>query len=217
MNLTCLYEMMDKAFDVENWWPSESPFEIMIGAILTQQTSWESVDRTLRTMRREGVLSPSSMASMDGARLEDIIRPCGFYRQKAERVQSLARYIVERYGGSPSPLLEKEVEEARRELLSLKGVGKETADSILLFAGHRPVFVAASYVSRVLERTGVFSSRDYDEIQRFVESSLPGPPEHLARLYALFVQLAKTYCKSSPLCHQCPLREYCPFPRQTRK
>lgn len=217
MNLPRLYEMMDRAFDVEEWWPSESEFEIMIGAILTQQTNWESVGRVLEIMRHGGVLSPAYMTSMDRARLEEMIKPCGFYRQKAERVQLLARYLMDTYKGSTSSLLEKEIEEARNELLSLKGVGKETADSILLFAGHRPKFVAAAYVSRVLRRTGVFDSNSYDQVQRFVESSFPHSPDRLARLYALFVQLAKTYCRARPLCHLCPLREECPFPHQERK
>jgi len=183
----------------------------MAGAILTQQTTWEKVEETLDELRERNVLSPQSIVGIDQSALEQILRPCGFFRQKARRLKALASYLVDRYDSDPRPLLEKGLDEAREELLSLKGVGEETADSILLFAGNRPKFVAATYVARVFTRTGVLGSSRYGEIQRFVESSLAPDPAVYAKLYAKIVELAKTYCLRRPRCAACPLRPTCAY------
>jgi endonuclease-3 related protein len=209
MDIHELYRFLLDRYDVGNWWPSDSPFEVMVGAILTQQTSWESVTVSLSMMRERGLLSPDVMSRTDPGEIEEMVRPCGFYRQKSQRVIAIARYLEEEWGGDPDRMLEGDLYEARERLLSLQGVGKETADSILLFAGRRPKFVAAAYVSRVLSRTGVLVSSDYDEIQRFVEREFSTDPDELASLYALIVQLAKTHCRSRSECGSCPLRREC--------
>ena len=209
MDLDLLYVRLQERFDVEDWWPSESAFEVMVGAILTQQTNWDNVEKSLDVLRRKNMLEPDKLANADIGVLEEAIRPCGFYHQKAERIRGLAIHIQREYGGSPELLLGKDLESARQELLSLRGVGKETADSILLFAGRRPKFIAAAYVVRIMGRTGLFDSGDYDEVQRYVESGFSDDPMHLGRLYALLVQLAKTHCRSSPSCAECPLELDC--------
>lgn len=216
MELQQLYEILDSVFDVENWWPADSAFEVMVGAILTQQTSWENVSRVIGSLKKSDLLSPIKLAAIDREELERIVRPCGFYRQKAERIQHLARFLIERYQGMPEMLLNKDTEEARKELLSINGIGKETADTILLFAGNHPKFVAAAYVSRIFRRTGIFDSDDYDQIQQFVEKHFSRSPEKLARLYALLVQLAKVYCKAKPLCNRCPLNSHCSYQNQKK-
>lgn len=216
MELQQLYEILDGVFDVENWWPSDSSFEIMVGAILTQQTSWENVSKVIDVMKGKDLLSPVRLAGIGKEELERIVRPCGFYRQKAERIQRLARFLVDKYQGAPEKLLGKDTEDARKELLSIKGIGKETADTILLFAGNHPKFVAAAYVSRIFRRTGIFDSDDYDRLQQFVEDEFSRSPEKLARLYALLIQLAKTYCKVKPLCGRCPLRNRCSYHLQKK-
>jgi len=160
MEVRTLYNMLIEHFDVKNWWPSDSTFEVMVGAILTQQTNWENVDCCLHSLRDRGLLSPESMANADPVEIEEMVRPCGFYRQKSDRIMMLARYLEEEWDGDPDMMLEGDVVEARTRLLSLNGVGKETADSILLFAGGRPKFVAAAYVSRVFSRTGVLDSQE---------------------------------------------------------
>lgn len=209
MDLDLLYTRLQEHFEVEDWWPSESAFEVMVGAILTQQTNWDNVEKSLNELRRMGLLEPSKLAQADSNVLEEAIRSCGFYRQKAERIRGLALHIQLEYGGMPELLLNKEIGSAREELLSLKGVGKETADSILLFAGMRPKFVAAAYVLRILSRTGLLYSTDYDEVQRYVESRFSNDPADLGRLYALLVQLAKTHCRPYPRCEGCPLELEC--------
>jgi endonuclease-3 related protein len=209
MDLNLLYNRLQERFEVEDWWPSESAFEVMVGAILTHQTNWDSVEKSLNELRRKGLLEPGKLAYADTSMLEEAIRPCGFYRQKAERIRGLALHIQLEYEGIPELLLNKEIGSAREELLSLKGVGKETADSILLFAGKRSKFVPAAYVLRILSRTGLLDSTDYDEVQQYVESRFSDDPVDLGRLYALFVQLAKTYCRPDPRCVECPLEWEC--------
>jgi len=211
MDLRTMYERLGSRFKVDNWWPAESEFEIMIGAILTQQTSWENVEGVIADMKANNLLDVDSLVKVDNDTLEEVIMPAGFYRQKASRIKGLAEYIKVHYDSDPLAILGQPLEEARRELLSIRGIGEETADSMLLFAGHRPKFVAASHVTRILQRTGILDSEDYGEIQRYVESIVPPKPEIYAKFYALLVQLAKTHCKARPVCKGCPLEQECAF------
>ena len=212
MNLTRLLQLLREEYDVHYWWPSESPFEVMVGAILVQQTSWEGVAKVLDQLRQEGLLQVDRMASCDIEALESIVRPVGFYRQKAKRIKGLAEHIRDRHGSDPMRMLEGPTEDVRGELLSLAGIGKETADSILVFAAGRAKFVAAANSARVLDRTGVFRSKDYDEIQAFVEDRLKDGPNELRDLYALIVQLSQDVCLASPKCERCPIRSECEHP-----
>ncbi|MCE5297061.1 MAG: endonuclease [Euryarchaeota archaeon] len=202
---------MSEEYDVEDWWPSGSPFEVMVGAVLTQQTVWETVSKVLDEMRERGLMDVGALANADGD-LERVIRPTGFYNQKAKHLRGMSRHILDRYEGDAMAMLMQDTDAARWELLSLGGIGKETADSILLFAGGRPKFVAASYVSRVLSRTGTFSSLAYDDVQRFVESKLPRSPGAYREFYALCVQHCKSVCRTVPGCDECPLSDHCPYP-----
>ncbi len=212
MDLDRLRELLGEAYDVHDWWPSRSTFEVMVGAVLTQQTNWESVTKVLGRLRSEGLLEVDQMAICSLPQLETIIRPAGFYRQKAKRVKRMAEHLRERHGSDPMTLLGGPTDEVRDELLSLEGIGKETADSILVFGAGRAKFVAAAYSARILGRTGVFRSDDYDEIQTFVEANLKGGPESFRDIYALMVQLSKDACRSIPCCERCPLRSECEYP-----
>lgn len=211
MDLRTMYERLGASFKVKNWWPAESEFEIMIGAILTQQTTWKNVEKVMTDLKANGLLDVDSLVRIDNDTLEEIVMPAGFYRQKASRIKGLAEYIKVHYDSNPLAIMNRPLEEARRELLSIRGIGEETADSMLLFAGHKPKFVAASYVSRILKRTGILDSEDYGEIQRYVESIVPPKPEIYAKFYALLIQLAKTHCKARPICDGCPLERECAF------
>jgi endonuclease-3 related protein len=151
------------------------------------------------------------LANADG-KLEMAIRPTGFYNQKAKHLRGMSRYILDHHDGDVMAMLKQDMDAARRELLSLGGIGKETADSILLFAAGRPKFVAASYVSRVLSRTGTFSSTAYDDVQCFVESELPRSQSAYKEFYALCVHHCKSVCRSVPRCGECPLSDSCPYP-----
>lgn len=211
MDLASLYSTLDSYYSVDEWWPAESSFEVMVGAILTQQTNWSNVTRVIEDLRRWDLLSPRSMSEVSLETLEELIKPCGFYRQKARYLKNMARYLWMHYPSSVDKLFSKKLDETRSELLALKGIGEETADSILLFAGRKPVFVAATYVSRVLRRTGVMDSDSYSEIQDFVHSELGSDPETYSRLYAMVVELAKEYCLDTPRCSGCPLNDQCSF------
>lgn len=217
MDLRTLYERLSSRFDVDGWWPAESEFEVMVGAILTQQTSWENVEGVLADMKRNGIMSVRAIAAIDNDSLEEIIMPAGFYRQKASRLKGLAEYVRMHHRSDPRSILRQPLEDARRELLSIRGIGEETADSILLFAGHKAKFVAASYVARIFKRTGILDSEDYGEIQRYVESVVPARPEIYAKFYALLVQLAKTHCKARPVCRGCPVEGECAFSARRRR
>jgi endonuclease III related protein len=211
MELRRLLELLRREYDVQDWWPSDSAFEVMVGALLIQQTNWESVDKVLARLRSEGLLEVDSMASCEPSRLESIIRPAGFYRQKAKRIIGLAAHIRDRHGSDPMSMLSGPTGSIRKELLSLEGIGSETADSILVFAARRAKFVAAAYSVRVLGRTGVFRSTDYDEVQRFVESGLDGDAKDLRDLYALIVQHAREVCRAVPECNRCALAPECAY------
>ncbi|MBC7108111.1 MAG: hypothetical protein H5T41_04910 [Methanomassiliicoccales archaeon] len=211
MDLQKIYEKLLSKFVVDNWWPADSQFEIMVGAILTQQTTWEKVEEVIKKMKAQDLLNIETLASIDQEKLERIIMPVGFYRQKAERIKCLAAYLQNHYNSDPSLLLSKPLDEARNELLTIKGIGKETADAILLYAGHKGTFVAAKYCCRILMRTGLIRTDKYDDVKNFVEQNIPPDPKIYARLYALLVQLSKTHCRNKPQCQGCPLEDGCSF------
>lgn len=209
MNIEDVRRRLSESYEVHGWWPYTDAWEIMVGAILTQQTAWTNVVRVMEDMRRQGLDTVSAVADADPGHLMDTVRPCGFYRQKAERLQSLANHMMERYDGDPMNLLEEE--DARSLLLKNKGIGPETADSILLFAARRPYFVAAAYCGRILVRTGVIQSAEYHIVQEKVHGTLGRDPDVFSEFYALLVEHAKRHCRSRPLCQGCPLEPGCEF------
>ncbi|MBN1109779.1 MAG: hypothetical protein JXA45_03355 [Methanomassiliicoccales archaeon] len=197
--------------EVEGWWPSNGPFEVMVGALLTQQTTWEKVVPVLEALRREGLMAPLPLSQCPADRLTELVRPIGFLHQKVRRLQALSLYVMEEHGGDPRGMLQGDLSRRRKELLSLPGIGPETADSILLFAGGRPKFVAANYVLRVFHRTGVLLDGDYASAQHLVEERFPEDTGLYMRLYASLVEVAKSHCRSVPRCQGCPLRPECRF------
>jgi len=216
MDLRALYQHLDRVYSLGTWWPAESPLEVMVGAILVQRTNWKNAALALRRLKEGEMLSIPRLGEVDLQKLQAIIRPAGFSRQKAVRIQELVRFLDRDHGGDVDRFLSRDTSVVRQELLQLSGVGKETADAILLFAGNHPTFVAASYVSRVLDRTGVLSSKNYDEIREFVLSRIDPEPEECARLYSLLVHHAQSYCKSKPHCDRCPLSGECSYPQEEK-
>ena len=209
MDLKELCRMLLDFYKMKGWWPSGRGFEpkeleVAVGAILTQNTNWGNVEKALDAMVRNGLKSLESIISTERTRLEEIIRPSGFYRQKAERLEALARHIFS-FGsfGNFS-------REATREgLLEIKGVGPETADSILLYACGKPSFVVDAYTRRILERTGITEDSGYDMIKEMFERVLPLDYKVYGRCHAAIVEHAKRYCRKKPLCQECPLRRGC--------
>ncbi len=192
-------------------------WEIMVGAILTQNTSWKNVEKAIKALLPKNCLDMECIANVDKNELASMIRPAGYYNQKAERLQNLAGYILENWG-SLSEFFKRTTMEIREELLSLKGIGKETADSILLYAGKKPIFVVDAYTRRIFTRLGLIPREDigYDEIRGMVEESFSKEPAETRRktfneFHALLVEHAKRYCRKRPECRGCPLADFCSF------
>jgi endonuclease-3 related protein len=199
-NLTGYYRLLRRHFGHQHWWPGETPFEICVGAILTQNTAWSNVEKAIANLKRAGALSPRALYRMQERDVARLIRPSGYFNVKARRLKAFAKFLVEEHGGRVAGF-------GRAELLAVNGIGPETADSILLYACGEPVFVVDAYTKRVLVRHGIVRrSATYDEIQRlFRETAL------FKDFHAQFVAVGKTFCKSrAALCDQCPLRPLLP-------
>jgi len=203
-------------FGPQGWWPIKgvySPlkktfsdierFEIMAGAILTQNTSWSNVEKALDNLRKKDLLSPAKIAGSRLKTLKKLIHPSGFYRQKAVRLKDFSKYIV-----SKSPGLKNIT---REELLAIKGVGYETADSILLYAFERPYFIADAYTRRFAARLGILKTVEYERMRAFFERHLPRDTKIYKEFHALIVALSKQFCRKNPVCTGCPVIEYCRY------
>lgn len=212
-----IHQIFKKRFDQGTWWPHETPFEVMVGAILTQQTIWKNVDVAIENLKRAGLMDPRALADASIEDIEKCVRPSGFYKQKAARVQYLAKYLVDNYVGETEKLFEMDIEYVRNELLSLPGIGPETADSMLLYAGGRPKFVVDAYTFRIFTRLGMDFDGKYDRAQTFFEDSLPKDAELYKNFHAHLVELAKNYCRPKPLCQECPVNEYCTYHNQQNR
>ena len=173
--IRAIYRKLSRAWGPQHWWPAETPFEVIAGAILTQNTSWTNVERALANLRAARKLSVEGIRESPLAELEQLVRSSGYFRQKALRLKNFIAFLDEKYGGSLDAMLSTPTQELRAELLAQKGIGPETADSILLYAGHHPIFVVDAYTRRVLERhDAVAPDAKYDEIRELVEHALQG-------------------------------------------
>ena len=193
-------------FGPQHWWPGETPFEIMLGAVLTQNTSWRNVDMVMETLRQEGLLSFAALEALPLEVLAEKIRPSGYYNQKARRLKGLFAAIRED-SGSLEDFLAQDTHSLREKLLAIKGIGPETADSITLYAAGKPVFVVDAYTYRILLRHDLIAEEaGYEEIQDLFLGKLPAEVQLFNEYHALLVRLGKEYCKKSkPLCDACPL------------
>ncbi|NUQ66052.1 MAG: endonuclease III domain-containing protein [Pirellulales bacterium] len=190
----------------QHWWPGESPFEVMVGAVLVQNTSWKNVERAIENLRERDLLDPVALHQVPVEELAELIRPAGYYRIKARRLCNLLDLVVERYGGSLEAMFQSSLETLREELLAVNGIGPETADSILLYAGGMPTFVVDTYTHRVFARHGWidFSAR-YHEIKEHFESGLEKDPQLYNEYHALLVRVGHLHCRKTPKCAGCPL------------
>jgi endonuclease-3 related protein len=205
--LLAAYRVLLAAFGPQGWWPGETPFEVMVGAILTQNTAWRNVEKAIANLKRERVLRPAALSALPRARLAELIRPAGYYRVKAARLGNLLDYLHDRHGGSVARMLRVPAAALRAELLGVSGIGPETADSILLYAAGRPVFVVDAYTRRVFSRHGaVAPAASYAEVQALFARSLPAERALFNEYHALIVRLGKDFCRpSAPRCPDCPL------------
>lgn len=208
MRLHQIYQKLLEHFGKQHWWPAETRFEVIIGAILIQQTNWRAVEYAIENLKSEGLLNPTSLATASLERVQRLIRNLNFYRQKARRIVNFSRHLVERHDGSLDKLFGRSIEEVRKELLSLDGIGKETADSILLYAVDMLVFPVDAYTVRMCERLGCKDLK-YEELRNLFERNLPEDLEAYKEFHALIDKLGKMYYKAKPRCSGCPLTHEC--------
>ena len=202
-----IYERLFRAFGPQGWWPATSSFEMMVGAVLTQATNWHNVERAIGRLRTARALSPRRLLSMTKGRLERCIRAAGYFRQKAKRLTAFAQWYVARYGGHPARMFRTPWQRLREELLELDGIGPETADSILLYAGAQPVFVVDAYTTRVFRRHRLLRPHaTYDDIQRLAMQAMRPSAARYNEFHALLVAVGKRFChRRNPDCGHCPL------------
>jgi endonuclease-3 related protein len=206
-----IYARLAAHYGPQHWWPAETPFEVLIGAVLTQNTSWKNVERAIDNLREAGLLDARRLYDLPSEELETLIRPAGYFRVKARRLRNLLALLVERYDGSLQQMFATGLETLRGELLAINGIGPETADSILLYAGHLPSFVVDTYTHRVLKRHGwIEFSADYHQIKDEFEGSLERDAALYNEFHALFVRVGNEHCRKTPNCDACPLADLLP-------
>jgi endonuclease III related protein len=204
-----LYQHLFAAFGPQDWWPGETPFEVALGAILTQNTNWLNVSRVITTLKAQGELDPRSLGEMPPAELAQRFRPAGYYNLKARRVKNFLDFLAARFENSMETMAREDLTALRAELLTLNGIGPETADSILLYALHKPTFVVDAYTFRVLSRQGLAADPcSYEELRRLFMDHLPDDVPLYQEFHALLVRLGKDFCRPRPRCSGCPLEDW---------
>jgi endonuclease III related protein len=206
-----IYTRLFEAYGHQHWWPGETPFEVMVGAVLVQNTAWKNVEKAIANLRSQDLLRPRALAELALEDLAELIRPAGYYRLKARRLHNLLRLVVDRYDGSLERMFQSDLGSLREELLAINGIGPETADSILLYAGNYPTFVVDTYTYRILARHGWigFEAR-YDEIKDYFESGLERDASLYNEYHALLVRVGHVHCRKRPQCRGCPLETLLP-------
>lgn len=224
-DITETYNILTKEYKNLNWWPvdkkyhkknkTDPRFEIIIGAILTQNTAWSNVEKALENLKEKNKLDINSIIKTDIEELKGMIRPSGFFNQKAGRLKIISNHLAEKYDKDLDGFFKKDLKDLREELLSINGIGPETADSILLYAGEKPIFVVDAYTKRLCQRLPIKVELDYDSIQKHFQKELSKKytGKELVRIYnelhAQIVILAKEFCKKKPNCNNCPIFEKC--------
>jgi len=204
-----MFDLLVAHFGPQAWWPAETDLEMMVGAVLTQNTNWKNVEKAIENLKSKGLLTVNALYSMPMEALAQEIRPAGYYNIKAKRLMNLIHFIRDQYGEDLSDFFRDETQIMREGLLSVNGVGPETADSILLYAARRPVFVIDAYTHRILKRHGMSEDQaNYYELQELFMDHLPEDQELYSEFHALIVQAGKNYCKKKPLCLECPLEKW---------
>jgi endonuclease-3 related protein len=227
LNPLKLYQILTKKAGNLNWWPvdkkyheknnTDSRFEIIVGAILTQNTAWRNVEKALFNLKLQKMLNLEKLANEDIKKINKLIRPSGFFNQKAIRLINISSYLKDKYNSNLDHFFVRDTNVIREELLSLNGIGPETADSILLYAGGKPIFVVDAYTKRLCERIPLDTNISYNEIQKYFQKELAEKyqGEELINVYnnlhAQIVIFAKKHCKKKPICKNCPIFKHCNF------
>jgi endonuclease-3 related protein len=202
-----IYRQLYKAYGPRHWWPGETSFEVMVGAILTQNTSWRNVEKAIQKLKGKGVLNPEGIHHLKKSELARLIRSSGYYRIKTNRLKSFMDFLFEEYDGDLRRMKREGLEELRERLLGVKGVGPETADSILLYGLKKPIFVVDAYTKRILSRHSIISEKaSYEQVQKLFMDHLARDERLFNEYHALLVHLGKTLCKKIAKCDLCPLK-----------
>lgn len=204
--LQAIYKVLYKAFGPQYWWPGDTPFEVAVGAILTQNTNWGNVEKAINNLKAAGALNANKLHEMPINKLAQLIRPAGYFNIKSKRLKSFIDFLTKHYNGSMKQMKSEDTNTIKEKLLSVNGIGPETADSILLYALEKPIFVVDAYTKRVLSRHNIMShDESYDRFQGLFYLSLKKDVRLYNEYHALFVRVGKTFCKPKPVCAGCPL------------
>ena len=210
-DLRAYYRALHRRFGPQHWWPGETPFEVMVGAILTQNAAWTNVEKAIHNLKTYDLLDPYKLHELDQDTLALAIKPAGYFNVKARRLKSFIEWFVTKHGGEVDALRRVPPDRLREELLSVKGIGPETADSILLDALDVPTFVVDAYSYRVLSRHDLIGEEaTYDDMKEYFEKRLPRDSKLFNEFHALLVAVGKDYCRSKARCEECPLKRYLP-------
>ena len=204
------YDTLYSVLGPQSWWPARTAFEVIVGAILTQNTAWTNVEQAIRNLRLAKMLTPKSLERIPAGRLAQLVRPSGYFRQKARKLKAFVRFLRRTYGGSLARMFREPTAELRKRLLAVHGIGPETADSILLYGGGHAVFVVDAYTKRILERHGWAGAKtEYEEMQTLFEKHVPRDAQRFNEFHALLVQVGKNWCRPGEArCDACPLGRF---------
>ena len=212
-----LYDDLHAEYGELNWWPAETPFEIIIGAILGQATAWGNAAKAIDNLKAANVLNPKEMSKLSQDELETLILPSGYYRAKAKKVRAFLTHLQAHHNNQLNSLFDQELLTLREELLSIYGIGEETADCILLYAAKKPSFVVDTYTYRLLERLGWFTGKfHYGRLRAIFMDSLPHDRQLFNQYHALIVRHGARVCQKTPQCDKCMLRSQCPTGNDSR-
>ena len=201
-----IYNLLFTAYGPQNWWPAETELEMMIGAILTQNTSWSNVEKAIQNLKTGDLLTIEALRDIPAPTLAEHIRPAGYFNIKAKRLKNLIAFIQEKYDGDLNGLFSGDTETIRMELLSVRGIGLETADSMILYGAGRALFVVDTYTHRILLRHNLIGEEaGYYDLQTMFMDNLPHDADLFKEFHALIVKTGKDYCRKKPLCPDCPL------------
>jgi endonuclease-3 related protein len=201
-----IYDTLFNSFGPQKWWPGDTAFEVAVGAILTQNTNWGNVEKAINNLKKEKVLDAKTLNEMPHKRLASLIKPAGYFNIKAKRLKNFLSFLSNHYSGSMEKMKTGDLHVLRKNLLDVNGVGPETADSILLYALEKPVFVIDAYTKRVLQRHGLAPEKTtYHELQELFHKNLPLDVNLYNEYHALFVMVGKDFCRPKPKCDICPL------------
>jgi len=207
-----IYQQLMARYGPQHWWPAQEPFEVIVGAILTQSAAWRNVEKAITNLKVAEVLSPKALRQLSLSELATLIHPCGYYNAKARKLKSFVHWLGEYYHDSLSEFFANNTDRLRQQLLSIYGIGEETADSILLYAAHKPVFVIDAYTRHIVNRVGLAPDRNgYAAYQALFMDNLPTDAQLFNEYHALLVRLAKDICRKTPKCPACCLNNLCQF------